>query len=122
VLPAARGRDQTDRRVPTRVGGLIAEPRRVGIPGRHPTEEDLMDTASAIREYIQTELIMSRDASLRDDTPLWGGVLDSVGLMQLITFIEERFEIEVGDDELTSSHFGTVGGIAALVDAKVSAA
>jgi acyl carrier protein len=81
-----------------------------------------MDTASSIREYIQTELMMGDDSSLRDDTPLWGGVIDSVGLMQLITFIEERFEIEVDDDELTSAHFGTVGDIAALVDRKVTAA
>jgi acyl carrier protein len=81
-----------------------------------------VDTASSIREYIQTELIMDGDAQLRDDTPLWGGVLDSVGLMQLITFIEERFEIEVDDEELTSAHFGTVGDIATLVDRKVAAA
>jgi acyl carrier protein len=81
-----------------------------------------VDTASSIREYIQTELIMDGDSKLRDDTPLWGGVIDSVGLMQLITFIEERFEIEVDDEELTSAHFGTVGDIAALVDRKVAAA
>ena len=41
---------------------------------------------------------------------------------ELITFIEERFEIEVDDEELTSAHFGTVGDIAALVDRKVAAA
>lgn len=81
-----------------------------------------MDTASNIREYISTELMMGDDSSLKNDTPLWGGVIDSVGLMQLITFIEERFEIEVDDDELTSAHFGTVGDIAALVDRKVAAA
>ena len=79
-----------------------------------------MDTAASIREYIQSDLLMGDESSLRDDTPLWGGVIDSVGLMQLITFIEERFEIEVDDEELTSAHFGTVGSIAALVDRKVS--
>ena len=81
-----------------------------------------MDTAGSIREYIQSELLMGDESSLRDDTPLWGGVIDSVGLMQLITFIEERFEIEVDDEELTSAHFGTVANIAALVDRKVAAA
>jgi acyl carrier protein len=81
-----------------------------------------VDTAASIREYIQTELLMGDDSSLRDDTPLWGGVIDSVGLMQLITFIEERFEIEVDDEELTSAHFGTVANIASLVDRKVAAA
>jgi acyl carrier protein len=81
-----------------------------------------VDTAASIREYIQSELLMGDESSLRDNTPLWGGVIDSVGLMQLITFIEERFEIEVDDEELTSAHFGTVADIAALVDRKVTAA
>jgi acyl carrier protein len=81
-----------------------------------------VDTAASIREYIQSELLMGDESSLRDETPLWGGVIDSVGLMQLITFIEERFEIEVDDEELTSAHFGTVANIAALVDRKVAAA
>lgn len=81
-----------------------------------------MDTATNIREYILDELLMGDESSLRDDTPLWGGVIDSVGLMQLITFIEERFAIEVDDEELTSAHFGTVASIAALVDRKVAAA
>ncbi len=81
-----------------------------------------MDRAASIRDYIKTELLLDDDTQLSDDTPLWGGVLDSVGLMQLITFIEERFEIEVDDQELTSAHFGTVQDIAALVERKVAAA
>ena len=81
-----------------------------------------MGTASSIREYIRDELTGIDGSSLRDDTPLWGGVLDSVALMQLITFVEEQFGIEVGDDELTSSHFGTIADIAALVDRKAARA
>jgi acyl carrier protein len=80
-----------------------------------------MDTAATIRDYIKDELLIS-DGALNDDTPLWGGVIDSVGLMQLITFIEERFAIEVDDEELTSTHFGTIANIAALVDRKVPGA
>ena len=79
-----------------------------------------MDTANDIRGYIRDELLIADGADLRDDTPLWGGVIDSVGLMQLITFIEETYGIEVADDELTSAHFGTVSSIAALVDAKAN--
>jgi acyl carrier protein len=79
-----------------------------------------MDTATGIREYIRDELLVTQGSQIRDDTPLWGGVLDSVGLMQLMTFIEERFGIEIGDDELTSSDFGTISNIAALVDRKVA--
>lgn len=81
-----------------------------------------MDTVTAIREYIRDELLVTDGDALKNDTPLWGGVLDSVGLMQLITFIEERYEIEIEDDELTSAHFGTVSNIASLVDRKVNGA
>jgi len=79
-----------------------------------------VDTANDIRGYIRDELLIADGADLRDDTPLWGGVIDSVGLMQLITFIEETYGIEIADDELTSAHFGTVSSIAALVDAKAN--
>lgn len=81
-----------------------------------------MDTAASIRDYIRDELNVGEGASLTDDTPLWGGVIDSVGLMSLITFIEENFGVEIDDEELTSTHFGTVSNIAALVDRKVSGA
>jgi acyl carrier protein len=78
-----------------------------------------MDTASSIRQYITDELLDATGTSVQDDTPLWGGVIDSVGFMQLITFIEERFQVELADDELTSEHFATVSDIAALIDRKV---
>ena len=81
-----------------------------------------MDTATSIRQYIHDELLVADETSLRDETPLWGGVIDSVGLMQLISFIEERFGVEITDDELTSAHFGTISDIAALVDGKAARA
>jgi acyl carrier protein len=80
-----------------------------------------MGTAANIREYIRNELLMDDDASIRDDTPLWGGVIDSVGLMQLVTFIEESFGVEIEDEELSSAQFRTVSDIAQLVDRKVTA-
>jgi acyl carrier protein len=78
-----------------------------------------MGTASSIRDYIRDELLMGDDSSLRDDTPLWGDLIDSVDLMQLVTFIEEHFAIEIEDEELSSAQFRTVSDIAALVDRKV---
>ncbi len=79
-----------------------------------------MATATDIQRYIKDELLVSDGTALNGDTPLWGGVLDSVGLMQLITHIEEQYGIEIADDELTSAHFGTVSNIAELIDQKVS--
>jgi acyl carrier protein len=80
-----------------------------------------MDTATSIREYIRDQLIATEE-SLRDDTSLWGGVIDSVALVQLVAFIEERFGVQIGGEDLTSAHFGTISDIAALVDGKVALA
>lgn len=79
-----------------------------------------VDIANDIRRYIVEELLIDDGAVLEADSPLWGGVIDSVGLMQLITFIEEQFGIEIADDELTSAQFGTVTDIAELVSRRAA--
>jgi acyl carrier protein len=78
-----------------------------------------MDTAAGLHDYIRDEMQID-ESSLRIDTPLWGGVIDSVALIRLISFIEEEFGVQIEDDELTPSHFGTIADIAALVDRKAS--
>jgi acyl carrier protein len=47
-------------------------------------------------------------------------VIDSLGMLKLISLLEERFGIEVGDDDLVPANFGTVREIATLVEAKRS--
>jgi acyl carrier protein len=78
-----------------------------------------MDTVTSLHDYIRDELQID-ERSLRSDTPLWGGVIDSVALIRLISFIEEEFGVLIEDDELTPSYFGTIEDIAALVDRKAS--
>jgi acyl carrier protein len=58
-------------------------------------------------------------ATLADDTPLLEGVIDSLGLMQMISFIEEEFDVAIDDAEVTASNFRTVADIERLVEQKV---
>jgi acyl carrier protein len=46
------------------------------------------------------------------------GVLDSVGIFQLVFFIEKEFGVEIADEELVPKHFGTLAGMARLVESK----
>ena len=46
------------------------------------------------------------------------GVLDSLGLLKLLLFIEERFGLKVKDGEVHPSNFETVNHIAAFIEAK----
>jgi methoxymalonate biosynthesis acyl carrier protein len=79
-------------------------------------------TADTIRRYINEELA---NASVRevisDDYPILDRqVLDSLGLFQLVGFLESQFGVVVRDEELVPANFGTVQDIANLVDAKIA--
>lgn len=52
-------------------------------------------------------------------TELFGSLpeLDSLALVELITAIEERFGFELDEDDITAEVFGTVGSLAAHIDA-----
>jgi acyl carrier protein len=53
---------------------------------------------------------LTRGSRLIDD-----GILDSLSLMHLITFLEESFGIEIGPEEVVPENFETIGDIASLV-------
>ena len=44
-----------------------------------------------------------------------GAYVDSVGLAELLAFIEEEFEVSIPDEELLAEEFGTIDGMAAAV-------
>ena len=76
--------------------------------------------ATSVRDYIRENfLYMHPDAALGDDQPLIGsGILDSLGVVELIAFIEESFDCHVNDHDVTEANFGTVSAIARLIEAK----
>lgn len=53
-----------------------------------------------------------------DDGLLAKGIIDSLGVVELIAFIEDQFGIEVGDDDVTEQNFGTLADIATYVLSK----
>jgi len=67
------------------------------------------------REFVQdkAELPLSNDASLLD-----GGILDSLSLLRLVVFLEERFGITVGEADLIPQNFASVNTICAYLRAR----
>jgi acyl carrier protein len=43
------------------------------------------------------------------------GYVDSVGVVELLGFLQEEFDVEVPDDDLLADDFTTVAGIARIV-------
>lgn len=85
----------------------------------------MANTLDAVRTVLIESLeLQQRPEDLREDTVLFGSLpeLDSFGVVQLVTSIEERFDITVDDDEFGAEIFETVGTLTGFVDAKLAAA
>ncbi len=79
-----------------------------------------MTTQDRVREFISDELNLGALAGdLVDDYPLLEkDVLDSMGIFQVVAFLEDEFGIEVENAELVPENFETIGSIAKLIDSK----
>jgi acyl carrier protein len=71
-----------------------------------------------ILEFIRSEIAFDSGETLSVDSQLLNGIVDSLGLMQLVAFLEEEFEIEVDDSDISKKYFSTIGDIGRLVETK----
>ena len=80
------------------------------------------DIAAAIRKFIVEELMFEKDESVLklDDSLLDGGIVDSMGILQLVVFLEKEYHVSIPNEELVPNDFQDVQAIARLVSSKVS--
>jgi len=79
------------------------------------------DIKDQLRHHILTNFLPGESpANLHDDTPLrTSGVLDSMATLQLVTFVEESFGIEVEAHEAGVENFENINSIASFVQTKL---
>ena len=75
------------------------------------------DVTRAVREYIDANFLYMRPGLTYSDSEslLRRGVIDSLGVMELVGFVEDQWKVEVPPQDVTQQHFGTLEGIAAYV-------
>lgn len=79
-----------------------------------------MDVESGVREFLKDKVVAresSEDLS-PDESLLDSGVLDSASILELVSFLEERFDFAIDDEELVPDNFETINAIVALVTSK----
>ncbi len=79
-----------------------------------------MSVEDEVRRFITRDLKWEgRTEDLTDDLALLDSrILDSLGLFKLVSFLEGEYGIDIDDEELVPDNFGSIGSIAALVNAK----
>jgi acyl carrier protein len=79
-----------------------------------------VDCKSVIGEYISEEL--NHGVSIGQDVNLIEKrIIDSLGIINLITFLEERFSIKIAFEEVNKKTFGNIESITNLVKNKYNA-
>jgi acyl carrier protein len=76
-----------------------------------------VSVAADVEQFILQELMSgSAVESIDHDEDLLGsGVIDSHGLMQLVAFLRDRYDVAVPDEALTPENFQTIAAIDAFV-------
>jgi acyl carrier protein len=77
-----------------------------------------MSIQDSLRDFIVNDLGWSGDRSLLTDDYdlLEHDVVDSIGVFQLVSLVEERLGIEVPDEELVPENFQSIGALAGMVE------
>lgn len=81
------------------------------------------DIVASVKEYILEAFLPGEDpAALTPATPLMtSGILDSLATLELVSFLEERYGIELEAHDVDPSRLGTLDDIARLVTSKLGA-
>jgi acyl carrier protein len=75
-----------------------------------------------LREFIFENFLFGRERPLGDEDSLAKeGIVDSTGVLQLVSFLEETYNIAVEDEELTPENLDSIGSITAYLYRKESA-
>jgi len=73
-----------------------------------------------VRQFIREELAAAKGiVTFTDSESLTeSGIIDSLGIFRLVTFLEENFGVRVGDEEISADNLQSVDKIEALVISK----
>jgi acyl carrier protein len=75
--------------------------------------QQVLDT---LKNYVANTLLQGQDGGLDAETPLleWG-VLDSLRMVTLMSFIEKEFAVKVPDEEMVPDNFVNLRALAEMV-------
>ena len=80
------------------------------------------EVASSVREFMLKQFPLARKHGIKNSDPLLeSGMLDSMGVLEVVTFIEQEYCIGVSDDDLVPENFQSIDRIAAFIQSKVKA-
>jgi acyl carrier protein len=80
-----------------------------------------LDIAHKIRSFVVDTFLLGQVEQLRDeDSFLSEGIIDSTGILELVSYIEQTYAIHVEDDELIPENLDSIANVVAFVLSKLN--
>lgn len=72
-----------------------------------------------VRTFVRTNFYVPEGVTLSDEASLLEhGIIDSTGVLELVTFIEDSFGISIEDSEMVPENLDSVASIATFISGK----
>jgi acyl carrier protein len=79
-----------------------------------------MPVAAELRDFVVNNFLMGRQETLNDDDSfLEQGIIDSTGILELVSYLEETYGIEISEAELIPENLDSINRIAAYLTRKL---
>ena len=76
---------------------------------------------SRIQAFITLKFPRTKKLALNENTSLLqSGIIDSQGILEVVSFLEQAFAIQCSDDDLTPENFDSLSSLAAFVESNTS--
>ena len=80
----------------------------------------MSDTRDKVRAFIKENFLFGNDDAFKDDTSFLNeGIVDSTGILELVSFLEEEFSITVEDEDLLPENLDSVNNVVAYLEKKI---
>lgn len=79
------------------------------------------DIERDVRDFVIQHFLSGNASKLRADGSLLGDIIDSMGVLNLVAYLQEHFGIIVEDSEVLPSNLDTIDNLVAYVAMKLDA-
>ncbi len=69
-----------------------------------------------LKKYIIDNFMVEEDEVKWDESLVDQGVIDSIGLIEIVDFLESKYGIKVNESEITRANFGSAEKIARFME------
>ena len=79
------------------------------------------DIRAKLREFMKNNFLLGNDVDLKDDDSFMNkGIVDSTGILEVVSFVEETFSIKIPDEDLLPENLDSINNLLKYVTARIT--